>query len=110
MAGAAVPYYAVTFEADETGYVMARFADWPYIITGGETLAEAMANAEEALAATIAYYLEVGMTLPQPLAEHSGQINLRVPKSLHRQLKQRAAAEGVSLNALVNHLLAGAVG
>jgi antitoxin HicB len=105
---AAVPFYPVTFEADETGSVIARFADWPNIVTGGDTLEEAVANAHEALAATIAYYEDEGLPLPQPLAEHTGQINVRVPRSLHRVLKRRAAEEGVSLNALVNYLLTGA--
>jgi len=105
MNDAAVPFYAVTFEADETGYIMARFADWPNIITGGDTLAEAVQSAAEALEATIAYYHEEGLALPEPLGEHSGQLNIRVPRSLHRELKRRASEEGVSLNALVSHLL-----
>nr|WP_302848012.1 toxin-antitoxin system HicB family antitoxin [Paenibacillus sp. OK003] len=30
--------------------------------------------------------------------KYSGKFNLRVPRSLHRQLVERAAAEDVSLN------------
>ena len=36
----------------------------------------------------------------------SGRLNLKVPRSLHADLKQRAAAERVSLNQLVVMLLA----
>ena len=32
------------------------------------------------------------------LDEYSGRLVLRIPRSLHRELKERAAAEGVSLN------------
>ncbi len=103
------PTYPVTFEPDETGYIRARFPDWPNIVTGGETLAAAAEAAEEALTATIGYYRDEGLPLPEPLAEHSGQVNLRIRRTLHRQLKARAAAEGVSLNALVGYLLARAV-
>ena len=34
----------------------------------------------------------------QALEGYSGKIVLRIPKSLHKTLKERAAAEGVSLN------------
>jgi predicted HicB family RNase H-like nuclease len=37
------------------------------------------------------------------------QYPLRLPRGLHERLKQRAADEGVSLNALMTTLLAGAV-
>lgn len=46
------------------------------------------------------------MTLP----EHSGQFRLRIPRSLHARLVQRAADEGVSLNALAIALLAHGMG
>lgn len=101
--------YPVTFEPDETGYIRAVFPDWPNIITGGDTLADAAAAAEEALTATVAYYQDEQLPLPEPLTSYTGQMNLRVPRSLHRELKRRAAAEGVSLNALVNYLLGQAV-
>lgn len=32
------------------------------------------------------------------LAEYSGKLVLRIPRSLHKMLKEAAAAEGVSLN------------
>lgn len=32
------------------------------------------------------------------LEEYSGRLVLRIPRSLHRQLKEQAASEGVSLN------------
>lgn len=102
------PFYAVSFAADETGYVQARFPDWPNIITGGDTLEEAAASAREALAAAIAWYRDAGLPLPDPSDRPSGQLNVRIPKSLHRDLKRRATDEGVSLNALVNHLLTSA--
>nr|WP_260866403.1 type II toxin-antitoxin system HicB family antitoxin [Paenibacillus xylanexedens] len=44
--------------------------------------------------------LEYGDVIPEPIGEdeYSGKFNLRVPKSLHRQLVERVAAESVSLN------------
>ncbi len=37
--------------------------------------------------------------------EYSGQFRLRLPKSLHKHLAERAKAEGVSLNQLCVHIL-----
>jgi antitoxin HicB len=41
---------------------------------------------------------------------YSGRWNMRVPKSLHRRLAERAKAEGVSLNTLAVTLLAEGLG
>lgn len=38
--------------------------------------------------------------------EYSGKISLRVPKSLHRELSERAAEEGISLNQYALYKLA----
>lgn len=42
--------------------------------------------------------------------EYSGKVNLRMPKSLHRDLVHRAKQEGVSLNQLIVTYLARSVG
>lgn len=39
--------------------------------------------------------------------DYSGQLRLRIPQSLHRQLALAADQEGVSLNTLLVHLLSG---
>lgn len=41
---------------------------------------------------------------------YSGKVNLRMPKSLHRDLARRAGEEGVSLNQFMVVVLARAVG
>jgi predicted HicB family RNase H-like nuclease len=41
---------------------------------------------------------------------YSGKVNLRMPKSLHRDLARRAEEEGVSLNQFMVVALARAVG
>lgn len=47
--------------------------------------------------------------LPSP-REYSGKVNLRMPKSLHRDLAHRAQQEGVSLNQMIVTALARSVG
>lgn len=101
--------YPVTFSADESGYINVRFPDFPGLLTGGATIEEAARHAREAFELHVTGYEAEGLALPEPLEEHSGHLSVHVPRSLHRELRRRAEQEGVSLNALVNHLLAKAV-
>lgn len=67
---------------------------------------------QDAMRAWLETALEQGIEVPEPrpAEEYSGKFVARVPKSLHRELAETAAREGVSLNALVNAALAKAVG
>lgn len=95
--------------APEEDYFTARIPDFPGIITGGDTPEEALKNAIEALQLTIEVMQERKIPLPEPKNRYSGQFNVRVPNELHRALTERAKEEGVSLNALINYLLAQAL-
>ena len=53
--------------------------------------------------------IEEGLDIKEPQEEYSGQLRLRMPKSLHRQLSRKAAEEGVSLNQYVVYELGKAV-
>ena len=66
------------------------------------------ASAED-LAAIAAAADDDTMTMEEfkeSLKEYSGRMVLRIPRSLHRALKEEAAAEGVSLNTLMLYKLA----
>ena len=43
----------------------------------------------------------------RPVAEYSGKISLRIPKSLHKKLAEEAKEEGVSLNQYALYKLSG---
>jgi len=45
----------------------------------------------------------------RPAPRHSGKLLVRMPASLHDELARAAESEGVSLNQLINGVLAGAV-
>jgi antitoxin HicB len=100
--------YPVQFVADPDGGYVAIFPDLPGCLTQGETLAETAALAEDARRGWIESEYRRGNDIPLPSypEEHSGQFRLRLPKSLHRQLAESAAREGVSLNQYVLMLLA----
>jgi predicted HicB family RNase H-like nuclease len=64
----------------------------------GESVEELLRNLEEAKCGWLETKLEHGDPIPELQEEYSGKINLRMPKSLHRQLAVEAQLEGVSLN------------
>jgi antitoxin HicB len=101
--------YEIKIIPDEDGYFAVRFPDFPGIITGGQTPEEALRNAREALATTLETMRARRIPRLVPKHRFSGQFNVRVPRSLHRTLVRTAEEEGVSLNALITHLLNSAV-
>lgn len=73
----------------------------------GKTPAEAIAELEVAKELFLSVYEEDGCILPEPkkLPEFSGQLRIRIPKSLHEQISRAAEREGVSLNTYIVSLL-----
>jgi antitoxin HicB len=63
---------------------------------------QALKEAEEVLQTYIEIYEAEGRPLPKPqeVPEHSGQIRLRIPRSLHKKAALMAEREGVSLNTI----------
>jgi len=57
--------FALAYEAEEPAYT-AAFPDFPEIITSGSTLAEAFANACEALDLHLESMQKLGKRLPKP--------------------------------------------
>ena len=98
----ALPYRKViTGDADE-GY-LATIPDLPGCMTAGETEAEALELLHDAMRGWLESNIERGLPIPEPGAAstYSGKLLVRMPKSLHRRLIERADDEGVSANQLV---------
>lgn len=78
----------------------------------GRSAEGAMREVRTALRLALETYASEGWELPGPqtLASYSGQFRLRIPRSLHARLAQRAEDEGVSLNSLSMALLAEGIG
>ena len=98
-------------EEEGRGYLI-EFPDLPGCVADGETIEEALSEAEDALQAWIATAEEFGDLIPEPSisSKYSGQWRIRLPKSLHAALALRAKTEGVSLNMLAATILAQALG
>jgi len=90
------------------------FAEIPLLpgcMSDGETFDELLHNIEDAKKCWIETCLERGKPVPEPKEEnYSGQFRVRLPKSLHKKLVEKAREENVSLNQYIVYQLARSVG
>jgi len=88
--------------SEEDNCFVAIIPDFPNLSAFGETYEEAIADAKQILQMAIDSLERDGISLPQPhywkTHVYSGQVRLRMPKSLHHELSLVAEHEGVSLN------------
>lgn len=103
--------YTVEIRRTEGGY-FARVEELPGCLSQGETKEDALSMIEDAMRAWIGDALAEGDPIPEPLAakEYSGELRVRMPKSLHRAAVRRAREDGVSLNQFISVAIARAVG
>jgi antitoxin HicB len=95
-------------DADED--FVATSLEFPGASGFGVTWEDAVADVREAILGIIEVMEEDGEPIPDPrkLESYSGRLNLRMPRSMHRNLASAADREGVSLNTLMlTHLAAG---
>ena len=86
---------------DESGkYYFAKIEELEGCWADGETEEKALKNLKEAMELWIDIKLEKGFDIPLPKAEneYSGKFVVRIPKTLHRMLSEKAEEEGISLN------------
>ncbi len=101
--------YRIVLEwSDEDAAFVSRVPALPGCAAHGKTAEEAAREARRAAEAMLAVLREDGNPLPaeDATAGYSGQIRLRLPRSLHERLARLSTAEGVSLNQLMVTLLA----
>jgi predicted RNase H-like HicB family nuclease len=92
---------------DDEGYI-AFVPELPGLSAFGNTPKEAIAELEIAGEVYLESLREAGENIPSPekYMPYSGQIRLRMPKSLHAKLAQSALEENISLNTYLISLLA----
>ena len=83
----AMPYRMEIVEDSDEGGFVASYPDLPGCISCGETVEAAAANAQDAKHAWLEAAMEDGIAIREPdsLDDYSGQVKLRIPKSLHSQ-------------------------
>ena len=96
-----LPYHHIV-QPDEGGFWSAHVLELDGVFSEGATAAEAAENLNVAMGLWIDHELDAGHAIPRPWsANRSGDIRLRLPKSLHANAAMRAKVEGVSLNFLI---------
>ena len=91
---------------DEGGGWLASFPDLPGCMSDGETPEEALRNAAEAESAWLAANEKWG----KARTEKPARLVARLPRSIHRNLQERASEEGVSVNTMMVTLIAHGLG
>jgi len=105
-----LPYSAVLHPSIDGGYAV-EIPDLPGCISQGQNKEEALEMIEDAKICWLKSALEDGVTIPEPASiNYSGKLNIRIPKSLHRTLAERAKDEKVSLNQYIVYQLARSTG
>jgi antitoxin HicB len=102
-----LPYTIELRKDPEAGWFV-RVKELHGCMSQGETAQEAVAMIREAMELWLGVSLEDGLSIPEPrsVEDYSGKFVVRVPRSLHRQLVEAAAGDGVSLNQYINVALA----
>jgi antitoxin HicB len=98
--------------ADEGGGYLISFPDLPGCMSDGDTMVEAKKHAADAVAGYLVSCRKHRDPIPEPgsggLA--SGKFLVRLPKSLHVALAERAKVEGVSMNLMFTAIVAEGLG
>ena len=101
----------VAWSVEDSAFV-AECPEFEGISALGSSYGEAVSELEAALGLAVEASEEKGWAIPEPMMmpRYSGQFRLRVPRSLHGWLVDRAQRERVSQNTLVVELLSEARG
>jgi len=89
--------------SEEDQLHIARCLEFPSLATHGKTPEKALKEIEFVVAESIRWIEEEGGVVPEPLGarHYKGNITLRVPPDVHRNLAILSAEQGVSINKLV---------
>jgi len=83
-----------------------KYFDFDNVIGSGDTVDEAIAEARRNLDVYLSYCNDNNIKIPKPSVhkdiDHSGKVTLRMSKSLHKLVDERAKKEGISINLLLN--------
>ena len=105
------PFIVTAFSDNDFNGYKAFLLDIPAVESIGITPSEALHDLDEVKREWIMFAIDKGITIPEPSAAlssamaYSGRITLRIPKTLHRQVAERALLDGVSLNSYLNKVI-----
>jgi len=91
--------YRVEWSEEDIVHI-ARCLEFPSLAAHGKTPAKALSEIERVVAETVAWLEEENEPIPEPfgMKKYKGNLSLRVPAEVHKNLAIQSAEEGVSLN------------
>ena len=94
--------YRVEWSEEDQTHV-AHCLEFPSFKATGSTMEKALAEIKFVIAAAVEWMREGGEKVPEPFGtkQYKGNLTLRIPADLHRNIAIRAAEEGVSINQYV---------
>ena len=97
---------------DGSTYWTACYPSIPGCIGGGDSVEEAISEAQENLEIYLEYLEEECKKIPEEdyKNEYSGKIALRVSRSTHKRLAEISEIEGISINLLLNNAIENYIG
>lgn len=86
--------------SEEDSIHIARCLEFPSLMAHGDTVESALKEIEKVLAETIKWMNEESEKIPEPfgLKRYKGNLTLRIPPEVHKNLVIKSSEEGVSLN------------
>ena len=86
--------------SEEDGVHIARCLEFPSLMAHGNTIEKALKQIEKVVDETITWMKEDHEKIPEPfgLKKYKGNLTLRVPAEVHKNLTIKSAEEGVSVN------------
>ena len=105
------PYTRILIRNEDGSYT-AQILEFPGCVAEGDTPDEAMSDLDKAASSWIEVAVKQNEAVPEPLTSYgySGKINLRLPKSIHKQAARFAKRDDVSLNQFFASAIAARVG
>jgi len=102
--------YRVTWSEEDQEFV-GLCAEFPSLSWLDKDQDQAFKGIRELVKEVISDMGKNGEKIPEPIAkkEYSGKFQVRIPKSVHRDLAIKAAEENISLNRLVNYKLTSSI-
>ena len=99
--------YNVAWSEEDRAFI-GSVTEFPSLAAHGDTQEKALREIRSVVGFVLEDLASGREEVPVPLGkrQYSGRLNVRMPKELHRRLATESAAQGVSLNTLINTKLA----
>ncbi|HKL86203.1 MAG TPA: toxin-antitoxin system HicB family antitoxin [Treponemataceae bacterium] len=99
--------YRLEWSQEDQAHV-ARCLEFPSLMAHGSSSVEALKEIEVVVSETIHWMKEDGEDIPEPfgLKKYKGNLTLRVPPEVHKNIAIKSAEEGVSINKYILSIIA----